>query len=300
MSDAEIVEFFGGTNRCFSVSKGNQHYFIRLPGQRTSACGIRREAEFAAIQAVASTGIGAEPVYFSLDDGAMITAKVEGRQLTRREFSARRTIRRVVQAVRRIHDAPPVAYAFSPYSQIWDRGDCARRGHVALPGYLDDLMARLDEIEKRHAANSRKCIRLCHNDLIVENFIFSDSVRIIDWEYAGMGDVSYDLATLGMYFSKRRKKYLLKCYFGGYSRRDYEHLDDMIFVARFWNAMWAVMLDGGVESGASYRQMADKWFESIRKKSLLERCLQQSQIPRVLRKIRRILACGSRSLAGEI
>jgi thiamine kinase-like enzyme len=161
-------------------------------------------------------------------------------------------------------------------------------------------MARLDEIEKRHAANSRKCIRLCHNDLIVENFIFSDSVRIIDWEYAGMGDVSYDLATLGMYFSKRRKKYLLKCYFGGYSRRDYEHLDDMIFVARFWNAMWAVMLDGGVESGASYRQMADKWFESIRKKSLLERCLQQSQIPRVLRKIRRILACGSRSLAGEI
>ena len=35
----------------------------------------------------------------------------------------------------------------------------------------------------------------CHNDLLAANFIWDGMrVRIVDWEYAGMGDRCFDLA----------------------------------------------------------------------------------------------------------
>ena len=287
---AEVVEIVGGTNQCFSVSRGDAQYFVRLPGASGSILGIRRDVEIAALKAASSIGVCAEPIYFSEADGTMITTKIEGRQLSQREFSSRSTIRNVVQTVKRFHGITEVQHAFSPYRQIRDRICIAKQKNVPLPDYLDDLMARLDEIEKRNAVNPQKFIGLCHNDLIVENLIFSDSVRIVDWEFAGMGDVFYDLATLSLYLSARKRKYMLKCYFGSHSRQYGERLNDMLFVARFWNAMWAVMLDDGTEKANSYRHMAAVFFESIRRKSFLERCLNKSQVPRALRKIRRLLA----------
>lgn len=289
-SGAEIVEIVGGTNQCFSVSRADAHYFVRLPGPSGASLGIRRDVEIATLKAVSSAGVCAEPVYFSEADGTMITTKIEGRQLSRRAFSSRSTIRNVVETVKRIHGITAVQHAFSPYSQIRDRIRMARQKNVPLPDYLDGLMARLDGIERRNAVNPQKFTGLCHNDLIVENFIFSDSVRILDWEFAGMGDVFYDLATLSLYLSERKRKYLLKCYFGSHSRQYHERLNDMLFVARFWNAMWAVTLDDGTEKASPYRHMAASFFESIRDKSFIERCLYKSRVPRALRKVGRVLA----------
>ena len=41
--------------------------------------------------------------------------------------------------------------------------------------------------------------RPCHNDLLTANFIDDGSrIRIVDWEYAGMGDVYFDLANFAV------------------------------------------------------------------------------------------------------
>ena len=41
--------------------------------------------------------------------------------------------------------------------------------------------------------------RPCHNDLLNANFIDDGShIRIVDWEYAGMGDVFFDLANFSI------------------------------------------------------------------------------------------------------
>ena len=287
MNEGSVAEICGGTNKCYSIEKAKERYFIRLPRENSFKLGIRRDVERAVLKAVSSLGVGAEIVFFSEDDGAMITAHVDGRQFSQKEFSSFDTIRKVVQTLKRIHNLTSVQYSFSPYDQIRDRIQFAKQRNIRLPEYFDDLVVKLEEIEKKDAINSRKVQGLCHNDLIVENFVFSESVRILDWEFSGMGDVVYDLATMSMNFSKRKQQYMLKCYFGNTSRHYYEHLLDMIFVARFWNAMWAVTLIEE-KDGDCVLYLADKFFNSLKEKSVWESCFQKSQIPRVFRKLRRI------------
>lgn len=293
ISDVDIVEVGGGTNKCFSVSRADRQYFIRLPETSTSACGMRRDIEAAVIKALSAIGVCPETLYFSDVDGAMITVKIDGRKLSQGEFSSRATIRAVVQTLKKIHNLTTVPYTFYPYQHIRDRVDMSRRRNSPLPPYLDNLMDKLAAIEKKDRATHRAVPGLCHNDLIVENFIFSDAVRILDWEFAGMGDIFYDLATMSMYFPKRKRRYVLKCYFGQSPPQHEDHLNDMIFVACLWNAMWAVMMEAEGENGAYYRRLANGFFESIRERGLLESCLSKIQIPRVLRKIRRILSPSS-------
>lgn len=83
---------------------------------------------------------------------------------------------------------------------------------------------------------------------------------------------------------------MLKCYFGAYSRHDAQQLNDMLFVANLWNALWAIVLDDGTDQGIPYRRLAASFLDSIREKSFMERCLQQSKIPWFYRKVTRKIA----------
>ena len=57
----------------------------------------------------------------------------------------------------------------------------------------------------------------CHNDLLTANFIHDgERVRIVDWEYAGMGDRYFDLGNLSVNngFAEADDERLLAAYFG--------------------------------------------------------------------------------------
>ena len=58
--------------------------------------------------------------------------------------------------------------------------------------------------------------RLCHNDLLNANFIDDGQIRILDWEYAGMGNPVFDLANFSVHhgFSDEQDRWLLESYFG--------------------------------------------------------------------------------------
>jgi hypothetical protein len=55
---------------------------------------------------------------------------------------------------------------------------------------------------------------LSHNDLNIKNIIFGKSVKLIDWEYTGVNDRYFDLASviLEFSFSKLDEEYFLKIY----------------------------------------------------------------------------------------
>ena len=58
----------------------------------------------------------------------------------------------------------------------------------------------------------------CHNDLLTANFILDDGdvLRIIDWEYAGMGDRYFDLGNFAVNneLDDEDEERLLDAYFG--------------------------------------------------------------------------------------
>ena len=60
-----------------------------------------------------------------------------------------------------------------------------------LPYGLDDYMYIIDEFKKLYKAD-----RLCHNDLVEGNFLFTkDALYLIDFEYAGYNDYYFDIAS---------------------------------------------------------------------------------------------------------
>ena len=84
----------------------------------------------------------------------------------------------------------------------------------------------------------------CHNDLLAGNFIDDGTVvRIIDWEYGGMGDRFFDLGNLAVNneFGKEHERALLKFYFGEVNADQLRRLRLMRLASDMREAMWGFL-----------------------------------------------------------
>ncbi len=78
------------------------------------------------------------------------------------------------------------------------------------------LLKKLHEIKVTNKCyNLQKDYVLCHHDLNPKNFIFSHQVKLIDWEYAGLNDRYFDLASIIVEFdlNKKNENTFLRSYF---------------------------------------------------------------------------------------
>ena len=87
--------------------------------------------------------------------------------------------------------------------------------------------------------------RPCHNDLLTANFIDDGSrIRIVDWEYAGMGDVYFDLANFAANNGlpdEEQAEASCGAYFGDVTAEHERVLTLMRFMSDFREAMWGVV-----------------------------------------------------------
>jgi thiamine kinase-like enzyme len=114
------------------------------------------------------------------------------------------------------------------------------RGAEVPPTYAwaRQLARRIEQL--RRAAPERPC----HNDLLNANFIDDGRrIRIVDWEYAGMGDVFFDLANFAINheLDARGRSELLNAYFGSVRPEQQRALELMRFMSDFREAMWGVV-----------------------------------------------------------
>src|SRR5206468_4304675 len=99
------------------------------------------------------------------------------------------------QSVRRLHAARPFPAEFSPFRAAESYEHTTRRLGARLPTDAENLLDQLGSTEAALYGAPMKppILRPCHNDLLNENFLDDGTVRIIDYEYAGMGDLFFDL-----------------------------------------------------------------------------------------------------------
>ena len=90
-------------------------------------------------------------------------------------------------------------------------------------------------------------LRPCHNDLLNANFIDDGTrIRIIDWEYAGMGDPFFDLGNFSINheLTPDEDAILLAAYDGEVRPARLARLTLMRVVSDFREAMWGVLQQG--------------------------------------------------------
>ena len=239
----------GITNRNFLVSwpDAPERYVIRLAGNDTHLLGISREVEHAATVAAAGVGVGPEVTAFIRPEGYLVTRFIEGSPVSDEAVRRPETLERVAASLRRIHDGPPIPGLFVPLRIVEAyRALAAARGVPIPPEY--DLSAAVGRrIELAFLAAPLEP-RPCHNDLLNANFIDDGTrIRIVDWEYAGMGDPFFDLGNFSINheLTPDQDAYFLAAYDGGEARpARLARLTLMRVVSDFREAMWGVLQQG--------------------------------------------------------
>jgi thiamine kinase-like enzyme len=239
----------GITNRNFLVALAGERdrYVIRLAGNDTHLLGISREVEHAATVAAAGVGVGPEVTSFIRPEGYLVTRFIEGSPIGEEAMREPETLDRVAASLRRIHDGPPIPGLFVPLRIVEAyRALAAARG-VRIPREYELAAAIGRRIELACLANPMEP-RPCHNDLLNANFIDDGvRIRIVDWEYAGMGDRFFDLGNFSINheLTPDADALLLGAYDGGGVRIDrLARLTLMRIVSDFREAMWGVLQQG--------------------------------------------------------
>jgi thiamine kinase-like enzyme len=106
----------------------------------------------------------------------------------------------------------------------------------------------------------------CHNDLLNANFIDDGaSIRIVDWEYAGMGDRFFDLGNFAVnhQLTDEDEGWLLSAYFGRLVSSQYARLRLMRIMSDFREAMWGVLQQAISELDFDFEGYAGKHFDRL-------------------------------------
>jgi len=199
--DLTLVALSGGiTNRNFLVSAPgtSERWVIRLAGNDTHLLGISREVEHAATVAAAGVGVGPEVTAFIRPEGYLVTRFIEGSPVSDEAVHQPETLRRVADSLRRIHDGPAIPGLFVPLRIVEAYRALALARGVRIPAAYD-LAAAVGRRIELACLEAPIELRPCHNDLLNANFIDDGTrIRIVDWEYAGMGDPFFDLGNFSI------------------------------------------------------------------------------------------------------
>jgi len=240
---ASRFEVLGGgiTNHNVKVTRPDGVYVLRVAGKDTDLLGIDRGVEHAATVAAAAVGVAPEVVTFVEPEGWLVTRFIDGSIPSVERMGEPEMLERVAASLCSVHCGPPIPGRFDALEVVETYSDTALARGAVLPEAFDwahSLAVRIS------AARSHKEPRPCHNDLLNANFIDDGTtIRIVDWEYAGMGDPFFDLANFAINheLDDEASAILLGAYLGEAHPEDVACLDLMRFMSDFREAMWGVV-----------------------------------------------------------
>ena len=264
-SDVQISLLRGGiTNLNYRVDVGNESFVLRISGDKTELLGINREYECRTQQLAAEAEIAPEVVYFLMPEGYLVTRFIKGRAVPPEELRQPENLQRLAKILRRVHALPEIPGVFDSFQVVRDYADIARRYNVSFPENFDWLIGKMNAAEsalKTHPI----ILRPCHNDLLNGNFLLSNWLYILDWEYARMGDPFFDLANFSNNheLSSEEAHWFLNFYVDEDTPQNVAHLNIMRIMSDFREAMWGLVQVGISSIDFDFREYADKHFDRL-------------------------------------
>lgn len=154
--------------------------------------GVKRKHQFALQQQLYEVGIAPQPIWLS-DEETIWVEQWESHNASDELSLTRRSVHTLAETLVRIHSLSITA---KPLNLI------ARWQHYSDVAKLDtnsELYLRAQALEQsviKSEQDDEDCV-LCHNDLLINHLLLGkeSAVKIIDWEYAAMGNRYFDLAS---------------------------------------------------------------------------------------------------------
>ncbi len=206
----------GMTNRSFLFSIDEKKYIMRIPGEGTGQL-INRRQEASVYQVINEKHIADNIVYINAKNGYKITEFLEDVRVC--DPTDMDDVRKCMKYLKAFHGMRlMVSHEFDLFGQIefyeklWDGNPSAYKDYPKTKKKVYSLK----EYINAHVGEKV----LTHIDAVPDNFLFiningKESIRLIDWEYAGMQDPHVDIAMFAIYSSYNKKQVdeLIDAYF---------------------------------------------------------------------------------------
>ncbi len=257
---AVVSPLVGGiTNQNYRVDTGGETFVLRVGGKGTHLLGIDRGRESICTAIAAQVGVGAEVIHFLAGEDVLVTRFIVGIGITPEMAAQDETLRRIVDSMKRYHAGPAFPGTFSPFETVRNYHTLALTYGVSFPDTLPQVFELMARIEQALAKSGTAYTKPCHNDLLASNFIDDGhSIRILDWEYAGMGDIFFDLGNFAVNQSLNEEQceLLLHYYFGEVRSAELAHLHLMRLGSDLRESFWGFLQMGISELDFDYREYA--------------------------------------------
>ncbi len=267
VAPSSVSRLGGLTNLNFLVTTGDIRCVLRVPGAGTSEY-IDRTAESFAARSAADAGVNAELLFFDPTDGLMLTRHIDGAAtMSAALFTDLDAVARAARAFHVLHhSAAPFDTDFHLFAMIDEyKSLLAAKGATLPKGYND--AQRLADTARR--ALEAQPVRLvpCHCDPLCANFLDTgERMFIIDYEYAGNNDPTWDLGDLSVEagFDDEQDHALLVAYFGGEPPAD--QVGRMVAHKALCDLLWTLW---GVIQHVNGNTADDFWAYAVQR---FERC----------------------------
>jgi thiamine kinase-like enzyme len=262
----------GITNLNYKIEADGKFYVLRITGAETDKLGIRRDVEYEANLAAGRLGIAPEVLYYIEPEGYLLTRFITGAPIPPAAIRQPEYLVRVVQKLRLFHRrGPQLKGEFNGFRNVELLTAVGRDNGCTFPFDFDWIMAQARAAE-RALLGDPYTPTPCHNDLLNLNWLNEDrpgggaELRLLDWEYAGMGDAFFDLANFCHHheLSDDQARLLLTEYFGQMTPRHFARLKLMWPISELREAMWGIVQTGISKLHEDFQGYADLWFGRVR------------------------------------
>jgi len=262
----------GITNLNFKIEADGRSYVIRLAGEGTDQLGIKRDVEYAANKVAGELGIAPEVVFFIEPEGYIVTRFVTGKRIMPEDIVKPDYLVRIAQKLRLFHrNSPKLKGEFNVFRRVEMLTKTAKSKGAQFPADWDFIMKKMREAEKA-LLKDPYIPTPCHNDLLNLNWLDEEvagdigEIRLLDWEYAGMGDIFFDLGNFSHHhrLNEEQIRLFLTSYFGTLSPKHYARLRIMWPMSELHEAMWGTTQSVISNLEEDFQGYANLWFGRYR------------------------------------
>jgi thiamine kinase-like enzyme len=271
--DIKTTLLSGGiTNLNYKIDTDGKSYVLRIVGADTDKLGIRRDVEHQANLEAGKLGVAPEVVYFIEPEGYLLTRFINGKHVPPEEIRKPENIVRVVHKLRLFHTrGPELKGEFNVFRRVEWLTNVSKSKNCRFPFDFDWIMQKIHEVEQALLKDPYTPTP-CHDDLLNLNWLDEEvpgeigELRLLDWEYAGMGDIFYDLANFSIHhrLSDDQVRLLLQEYFGEVTYKSFARLKLLWPMSEIHEAMWGTTQTGISELDEDFQGYADLWFGRMR------------------------------------
>lgn len=267
----------GASNVNLKLEAGWKSYALRICMPDAERWAVDRRAAIVAQQDAAAAGLAPKIVASRLPEGHFLSEFLPGGFLTVDRMRREALLPAVVETLRALHHVTTTSRNFSPFDDARMFVRLGDKDGAKRPPEFDELYECFLKIET-FFKSSPAPRAFCHSDLVLQNFMVGDRLRLVDWDYAGIGWIAFELASFCCQggLTAEETERVLKIYDPDVDDHQRARVALMRAVAGVREAAWAAMaepilagattpMEGWTYQGylsANLRQAKDVWASS--------------------------------------